>query len=321
MSIFKLGSKGEEVRRIQQRLQTLGIYSGPLDGVFGGGTQAAVGVFQSREKLESDGIVGNKTWKALFKEKITSSAISCKSLDYRCLAITGSFETGRDIPDCFAGLAGDYDGQGLSFGVLQWNLGQGTLQPLLKRFCTDHEEIGRSLFHHNFNQLTSMLGSGKLEQIGFALAIQDPLRKTVNEPWRGMFKALGRTEEFQRIQLKSANAIYKSSRKLCDDYGLWSERAVALMFDIKTQNGSIGSTVKAAIMKDFQGISGKLSAEEQELARLQIIANRRAEAAKPRFVEDVRARKLCIANGVGTVHGISYDLDEQFGVGLRRYDG
>ena len=30
-----------------------------------------------------------------------------------------------------AGLSGDFDGQGLSFGVLQWNLGQGSLQPLL----------------------------------------------------------------------------------------------------------------------------------------------------------------------------------------------
>ena len=318
MSIFRLGSKGEEVRRIQQRLQAIGIYKGPPDGVFGGGTDSAVRIFQSREKLEPDGVVGSKTWKSLFKEEISSPAISYKSLDYRCLALTGSFETGRAIPECFAGLSGDFDGQGLSFGVLQWNVGQGTLQPLLKRFCDNHEEIGRALFYHNFRQLTSVLGAGKLEQMSFALSIQDPVRKTINEPWRGMFKALGRTEEFQRIQLNGANALYKAARKLCDDYGLWSERAVALMFDIKTQNGSIGSTVKAAIMKDFQGISAKLPAEEQELARLQIVANRRAEAAKAKYVEDVRARKLCIANGSGTVHGITYDLEGQFGVGLRK---
>jgi len=54
-----------------------------------------------------------------------------------------------------------------------------------------------------------------------------------------------------------------------------------------------------------------------ELERMKIIANRRAEAAKPRWVEDVRARKLCIASGAGEVHGIPYDLEAQFGIALR----
>ena len=45
------------------------------------------------------------------------------------LAITGGFETAGDP---FAGLAGDFDGQGLSCGALQWNVGQGTLQPLVR---------------------------------------------------------------------------------------------------------------------------------------------------------------------------------------------
>jgi len=33
----------------------------------------------------------------------------------------------------------------------------------------------------------------------------------------------------------------------------------------------------------------------------------------------VRARKLCIANGGGVVHGINFDLDGQFGIGLREF--
>ena len=52
---------------------------------------------------------------------------------------------------------------------------------------------------------------------------------------------------------------------------------------------------------------------------MRIVANRRAEAANPAWVEDVRARKLCIANGYGVVHGIPYDLEGQFGIGLARY--
>jgi hypothetical protein len=39
------------------------------------------------------------------------------------------------------------------------------------------------------------------------------------------------------------------------------------------------------------------------VARLRIFANRRAEAANPKWVEDVRMRKLTIANGQGTAAG------------------
>ena len=46
------------------------------------------------------------------------------------LAVTAAFETADDP---FAAVTGDFDGEGLSCGALQWNVGQGTLQPLVKR--------------------------------------------------------------------------------------------------------------------------------------------------------------------------------------------
>jgi len=318
MATYQLGSKGEEVRRIQVKLQALGIYRGPIDGDFGGGTATAVRRFQGSEGLEVDGKVGPITWGALFKEEIPNPEIKYKPLDYRCLALTGSFETGAALPDCFSGLSGDFDGQGISFGVLQWNFGQGSLQPMLKRLCANHGELARSIFCDDYEQLTTVLSATKAEQMAFSRSIQDPNRKTVSEPWRGMFKALGRTEEFQRIEADAANALYRAAQQLCADYGLWSERGVALLFDIKTQNGSISTAVNAQILADYQNFSPGMSGEETETAKLRIIANRRAEAAKARWVEDVRARKLCIANGSGTVHGVQYDLDEQFGIGLRQ---
>jgi hypothetical protein len=321
MASYKIGSNGQEVTRIQERLQALGIYKGPLDGVFGGGTEAAVRFFQTRQGLDADGVVGAKTWQALFGADIQESTITYKTLDYRCLALTGSFETGAAIPDCFAGLSGDFDGQGISFGVCQWNFGQGSLQPLLKRMCSDYPETLRSIFHDNLDQLTAALNAPKVDQMGFARSIQDSNRKIVNEPWRGMFKALGRTDEFQRIEVDAANTLFKAARQMCADYGLWSERAVALMFDIKVQNGSINNSVKAIIDKDFQALPAGLTDEEREIEKLRIVANRRAEAANPKWVEDVRQRKLCIATGGGAVHGISYDLAEQFGIGLRRAAG
>ena len=44
---------------------------------------------------------------------------------------------------------------------------------------------------------------------------------------------------------------------------------------------------------------------------MQVIANRRAEAANPMRVEDVRTRKLTIAIGQGTVHRNYYNLKDQ----------
>ncbi len=90
------------------------------------------------------------------------------------------------------------------------------------------------------------------------------------------------------------------------------------MFDICVQNGSIPARVREQIQTDFADLSAELSPEEIEVEKMRIVANRRAEAANPRFVEDVRKRKLCIAEGRGTVHGITYDLATQFGLGLGR---
>lgn len=49
---------------------------------------------------------------------------------------------------------------------------------------------------------------------------------------------------------------------------------------------------------------------------MRIVANRRADAASARWVEDVRRRKLTIANGAGMVHGRRYDLADDYGIGL-----
>lgn len=316
---YKLGSKGPEVREIQKKLQGLSYYKGPLDGIFGGGTQAALKAFQKSKRLAVDGIVGPITWRALFGKKIPAPSIMKRPLGYKCLALTGCFETGKDFPDCFVGLSGDFDGQGISLGVLQWNFGQNSLQPLLKEMTNKHPKIIKGIFGAHYGILLQVLKSGKEELITFARSIQHPIKHYLHEPWRGMFKSLGRTGEFQDIQVRHADKLFKSALGLCSDYGLWSERAVALMFDIKVQNGSISRLVKAQIIQESKGLPKNLTNSELEVEKMRIVANRRAEASNPRWVDDVRARKLCCANGKGMVHGIDYDLEGQFGIRLKRY--
>jgi peptidoglycan hydrolase-like protein with peptidoglycan-binding domain len=324
MATFQLGSSGEPVQQIQQALQSKKLYQGPLDGVFGGGTQAAVRRFQRGAGLEADGVVGPASWDALVGNAAPAAApAEHQGLDYRCLALTGTFETGKGVPKCFSGLSGDFDGQGISYGALQWNFGQGSLQPLLRDMVETHEAIARDLFGPHFDALAAALALGdgaqaRADLLAFARSIQHPVKYQVFEPWRGYAKALGRTPEFQAIQVRHAHQAYERALGLCADYGLWSERAAALMFDIVTQNGSIGPVTRAQIVADAHALPGSLGAEEREVQVLRLVANHRAQASNIRWVDDVRRRKLCIANGGGVVHGIRYDLAAQFQIGLVR---
>ncbi len=72
-TLSKYGSRGEEVKKIQQKLKNYGLYGGNIDGIFGKQTQNAVRTFQKNNGLAVDGIAGPKTLKAL---GITSSSSS-----------------------------------------------------------------------------------------------------------------------------------------------------------------------------------------------------------------------------------------------------
>lgn len=60
-TLSKMGSRGDEVRRIQQKLKSMGYYTGSVDGIYGTQTQSAVKKFQRDNGLDADGIAGSKT--------------------------------------------------------------------------------------------------------------------------------------------------------------------------------------------------------------------------------------------------------------------
>lgn len=60
-SLSKYGSTGSEVTQIQEKLTSLGFYSGPVDGVYGTQTKNAIINFQKSCGLTADGIAGSKT--------------------------------------------------------------------------------------------------------------------------------------------------------------------------------------------------------------------------------------------------------------------
>ncbi len=62
---LRAGSRGPAVTELQRLLSARGYNPGPIDGIFGNQTLAAVIAFQRNSNLVADGIVGVQTWTAL----------------------------------------------------------------------------------------------------------------------------------------------------------------------------------------------------------------------------------------------------------------
>lgn len=65
--ILRVGMEGSAVMGLQQRLTSLGFYSGEISGVFDAQTEAAVKAAQEKFNLPADGTVGPATWNALMQ--------------------------------------------------------------------------------------------------------------------------------------------------------------------------------------------------------------------------------------------------------------
>ena len=72
--------EGAEVQDIQTRLQNLGYNPGPIDGIFGPQTEAAIRDFQAARGLIVDGIVGPQTRSALEQSVTESQGLSFETL-------------------------------------------------------------------------------------------------------------------------------------------------------------------------------------------------------------------------------------------------
>lgn len=90
MDVLKLGSKGDEVKTLQSKLNLV------EDGIFGPITKEAVIDFQRRNNLISDGIVGPKTW-----EKLSTNNRYINEIIVHCSATPeGKDFTVSDIKKC-----------------------------------------------------------------------------------------------------------------------------------------------------------------------------------------------------------------------------
>lgn len=261
------------------------------------------------------------------------------------LNISGSFEgvTG------WANLTDDFDGQGISMGLLNQNLGQGSLQPLWLEMRNGHPaRMAQLISAANLTSMNGMLdkwqkatGTASLTDYGYSelddpalipelpevqIALTKPNQDAVDwaratlyqngkfkAAWAQQLTALAESAEYRSIQLRKAETLHRKARELVKLYGTREWRSYLFFFDILVQNGGIPASVRDKFLaweKKNPGAS--------ETARLTALLEYRLEIVNSRWVADVRARKMSLINGKGKVHGASRDYAAEFCTNLRQ---
>ncbi|MDP4120212.1 MAG: peptidoglycan-binding protein [Bacillota bacterium] len=72
--VLKVGSSGDDVTKLQNRLTALGFYSGPISGYFGDQTESAYKDFQRAANVTVDGIAGASDLKILYSDSAPKKA-------------------------------------------------------------------------------------------------------------------------------------------------------------------------------------------------------------------------------------------------------
>ncbi len=288
---FAHGARGAIIQRIQEKLTAAGCDTKGHDGIYGGDTVSAVKAFQKLYDLPVTGSVDEDTWTTLMEEPIPPV------LD-RCLGLTSTFE-GHG----FTLAQGNFDGAGITWGIIGFTLKHGELTKILKSAFAEDEALVRSAFGEKTDEIMHMLDEPWDKQRMWADSISLGASKaTLAEPYKSGFAKFGETALAQRLQLERVrDAYYTPALKTAQKFGIKTEVGTALCFDIHVQNGGVKDAAASVVQAKM-----KPDMPEQEIRLL--IANAVADNSLPEWREDVRNRKVTIAKGTGSVHGLMAEL-------------
>ncbi|MCA1634398.1 MAG: hypothetical protein LC802_12065, partial [Acidobacteria bacterium] len=168
--------------------------------------------------------------------------------ELKAVRITSTFETGR--AGSFGGLTGNFDGQGVSFGLMNFAWKAGSLITLLKEFIHDHPAAFAAVFGPDAARFQEMVLATKPDpqnpkrqvrdldrQMEFAGNVLNDANNKIREPWRGYFNQLEANPDFRRIQVKAVRKAAERARSWCRYFDLKTERSFAFMFDLVSSHG------------------------------------------------------------------------------------
>lgn len=252
------------------------------------------------------------------------------------LKITGHFE---DSQDPLGAVSGNFDGMGISLGVLQWNIGSNSLQPMVRA-------IGKAAVTATMPNRGEDLWRACNTTVPAGLAIVrawQPNNKLPKATFNEL-KAYVRSAPFQEQQLKAARKVGNTAWDTAVDWAnkqgrdTATKREFCWFYDVFTQNGGLKSVTPKKVQDfiDNQGeeraddlicnwLAGRTddnrgakdSRKNAKLWRdavpkprlfLFVASFLRTAEANPLWKSDVMNRKGTIALGKGFVHLGDHDL-------------
>jgi peptidoglycan hydrolase-like protein with peptidoglycan-binding domain len=293
--LFSRGSRGNIIRSIQQQLQQRNLYTGLVDGDYGPSTEHAVQAFQTQQSLlPATGSVDDVTWGTVMNAPPPS-------IFERSLQLTSTFE-GHG----FGKVQGNWDKAWLTWGIIGFTLKHGEVGAIVREINQANPTLLTDAFGVQAAELLNIVSASSSDQLAWANSITSGTG--VIEPWHSGFQKLGENSTVQAIQLAHASKDYfEPATATAAALSLQTELGLALCFDIHVQNGGVNADAR-------QVIANAVTPGMDERSRRVIIANAVADAALPAFRDDVRSRKLTLANGTGTVHGAQFTVSS-WGIG------
>ncbi|WP_244119184.1 lytic transglycosylase domain-containing protein [Burkholderia gladioli] len=208
------------------------------------------------------------------------------------LFISAAFENGNPK---FDGCADNFDGMGMSFGLIQWNFGMNTLGPILKEMHDVDPQAFEASFASgtNYSTIWSAISNGdSAAQKNWAITQQSSNRHN----WEKTFKAIGANQKFQEVQIREA-AKYHQDILRCLKFlrGLRADLLESVMlvtycalYDLCVQQGDLS--------KASRQIQERVAAENPstQIDLLKIAVQERAKLANSQWVFDSTSRRMGI---------------------------
>jgi hypothetical protein len=235
----------------------------------------------------------------------------------KAFSLTGWFETDGEM---YTLASGNFDKQGLSWGPRQNCIGQGSLQPLMRKMLeqgrdTIYSVLGPVLAAEFEAVAAPQSTAAQLERVNIVWNTAD---KKLKPDWVKGLAVLGRQSFVQKIFQDDA----RSSIAAVDTLATWmaggkpvTMRIWAVAYDFVTQNGGFNPVFRAAISTFLTSLK---PFEKDPRDRLRALCWLRAGwtgiRGQAAFAQDVLGRKLLIVEGHAKFRGKIVDVDEQFGI-------
>lgn len=233
------------------------------------------------------------------------------------LGLTTFFETGRSYA-CRVSPTSDPDG--ISMGMIQWNLRARTLQSMIAAF----ERQGGNLQRH-FGSLTGRLRSllampqGSRADLDRMIEQSRVARREAPEAWNNALLSLCADPIFCRLQVANIRGRMRDARQATERLGLTSVRGLAMLFDIQVGDGyaaRVGDRMVAG--QKIVHFGNRISQEQSRLGRSMsereklVLIAREAAGFAGRWSQERLDRRMVIAQGTGRYRRSNWDLSRQF---------